>query len=215
MKKIFLTLVVLLSVTIASQAANILNIPFKNIKEEEKIKIENDVWTNKVSRRESDYIIKFISEGSGSYSEFYSSQGNLYFTTGCQYEFIHKGDLIGYSNQDLKFYDFTLVNGSINKRELSEEEVQALFPDFKIVKISEFSPNTNSLKIKKEGGNFKIILLNDTDRNFYHYAFSSDNAKFDTYPLTGFLNIKKKGMIQFSHFGDNTKDNPWFILLVR
>ena len=115
----------------------------------------------------------------------------------------------------MKFYDYTYSDKLLTRRELTEEEVQALFPDFKIIKISEFSPNTNSLKIKKDKCNLKIILLNDTDRNFYHYSFSSDNSKFERYPLTGFINIKKRGMIQFSHFGDNTKNNPWFILLIR
>lgn len=215
MKRIFLSLVALLSMSASVQAAEFLNIPYKNIKEEGKLKYEDGVWTDKVARRETPYFIKFISDGTGSYSEFFSSDGQFAFTTGTQYEFVNKGDLIGYSNQDLKFYEFTLSGRTAERRELTEEEVQALFPDFKIVKISEFSPNTNSLKIKKDKVNFKVILLNDTDRNFYHYSFTTDNSKFEIYPLRGFLNIKKKGMIQFSHFGDNTKNNPWFVLLVR
>ena len=185
MKKIFFSLLILFAVALTSSASELLNIPYKNIKEEDKIKLNNDVWTNKISRR------------------------------GCQYEFLYKGDLIGYSNQDLKFYDFTYADGLLNRRELSVDEIASMFPDFKIIKISEFSTNTNSLKVKKEGHNFKIILLNDTDRNFYHYSFSSGNGKFENYPLTGLINITKKGMFQFSHFGDNTKNNPWFILLVR
>ena len=80
-----------------------MNIPYKNIKEEDKIKLNNDVWTNKISRRDSDYFVKIVSDGTGSYSEFYNSDGTFAFTTGCQYEFLYKGDLIGYSNQDLKF----------------------------------------------------------------------------------------------------------------
>ncbi len=215
MKRLILSFIVSAGLITSVAAADFLNIPYKNIKEEEKIKFENDSWTDKVSRRDNDYIIKFISDGTGNYSEFYSSKGNLYFTTGCQYEFVYKGDLIGYSNQDLKFYDFRLNGNELIKRELTETEVQALFPDFKIIKISEFSQSTNSLKVKKEGVNFKVILLNDTDRYFYHYSFTTGNSKFETYPLKGFLNIKKRGMIQFSHFGDNTKNTPWFILLVR
>ena len=215
MKKIFLSLLITGSLTLASQAADLANIKYKNINEEGKLKIVNDVWTDNVKRRDNDYFIKFISDGTGSYSEFYNADGSFAFTTGCQYEFIKNGDLIGYSNQDLKFYDYTYADGVLSRRELTEEEVQALFPDFKIIKISEFSPNTSSLKVKKDKLNFKVILLNDTDRNFYHYSFSSGNSKFERYPLTGFINIKKRGMIQFSHFGDNTKANPWFVLLVR
>lgn len=215
MKKILLSLIVMSAMVLCVNAEELLQIPYKNIKEESKLRIENDVWTNKINKKEQDYLIKFISDGSGNYSEFYNSDGTFAFTTDCQYEFLHKGNLIGYSNQDLKFYDFTYAEGKLNKRELTEDEIAELFPDYKIVKISDFSTNTNSLKLKKEGHNFKIIILNDTDKNFYHYSFSSNNGKFETYPLTGFINVTKKGMFQFSHFGDNTESTPWFILLVR
>ena len=215
MKRLVLSLMILLGFSVAANASELLNIPYKNIIEEGTLKYEDGVWYDKISRRETPYFIKFISEGTGSYSEFFSSDGQFAFTTGTQYEFVYKGDLIGYSNQDLKFYEFSYSDGKLDRRELSEEEVKELFPDYEIIKISEFSPNTNSLKIKKETHNLKIILLNDTDRNFYQYSFSSGNGKFENYPLTGLINITKKGMFQFSHFGDNTKNNPWFILLVR
>ena len=210
MKKFLLT-VVIFSLTLTANA----NLEYKNIKEEGKLKLVEDTWTTKVERKDSDYFIKFISTGTGNYSEFYKSDGDFAFTTGCQFEFIHNGDLIGYSNQDLKFYDFSLIGGEITRRELSEEEIQVLFPDYKIIKISQFSPNTNSLKVKKDKHHFKVIILNDTDKNFYHYSFTSGNSKFKTYPLAGFLDIRRKGMIQFSHFGDNTEASPWYILLVR
>lgn len=215
MKRLILSLMIICIMAISANASEILNIPYKNLKEEQKIKIEHDCWTTKVPRRDSFYFIKFISDGSGNYSEFFVSDGQYAFSTGTQYEFIYKGDLIGYSNHDLKFYSFFQTGRGIERRELSKEEVQELFPDYKIIKISEFSQHTNSLKIKKNVAPLKLILLNDTDKYFYHYSFSSGNSKFEKYPLTGFLNIKKKGMIQFSHFGDNTKENPWFIILVR
>jgi len=215
MKKFLTVLVLAVGIVLPSFAQE--NIPYKNLKEETKLRYNqaNASWTTDVRRKETDYFIKFVSEGSGNYSEFYKSSGDFGFTTDCQYEFIHKGNLIGYSNSSLKFYDFSMIDGNFNKRELTFDEVRELFPNYKIIKISDFSPNTNSLKIKKEAINYKLIILNDTDRDFYHYTFTSGNAKFETYPLTGFINVTKKGMIQFSHFGDNTKDHPWFILLVR
>ena len=215
MKKFLICLILLFMSISSSYADNIQKISYQNIKPESKIKIINDVWSDNVSRKDSDYFIKFISDGTGNYSEFYNSDGTYAFNTGCQYEFLYKGDLIGYSNQDLKFYDFTYVNGELFPRELTESEVAELFPDYEIIKISEFSSNTNSLKIKKNHHVLKIILLNDTDRNFYHYSFSTGNGKFERYPLSGFVNVTKKGMFQFSHFGDNTKENPWYVLLVR
>ena len=61
MKKIFFSLLILFAVALTSSASELLNIPYKNIKEEDKIKLNNDVWTNKISRRDSDYFVKIVS----------------------------------------------------------------------------------------------------------------------------------------------------------
>lgn len=212
MKKIFLTLFLLIGICLSSYANDI---PYKNIKDGDSIvNYEEGTWGIANKKRDI-YYTKKISSGTGSFSEFYTPEGEFVFSTGCNYEFIVDGKLYGYSNSELKFYEFSLPCGILEQRELSEDEIKSLFKDFKIVKISEFTTSTNSLRLKKDRRHYKIILLNDTDRYFYHYGFTSNNAKFDTYPLRGFLDITKKGMIQFSHFGDNTKENPWFILLVR
>ncbi len=215
MKK-FLVLVLLI-IGLSVNASDRKQIPYKNIKENSGIVYDaaSDIWSVKKDKKDTGSWVKRVSVGTGSYSEYYDNNGEFVFSTGTQYEFINHGKLIGYSNQDLKFYDFAMVNGELVKNSLSEEEIQKLFPDYKIIKLSEFSPNTNSLKIKKNSRSLKLILFNDTDKNFYHYSFSSNNAKFSAYELTGFLEVTKKGMIQFSHFGDNTENNPWYILLVR
>ena len=108
-----------------------------------------------------------------------------------------------------------IKDGIIVQRELILDEVKDLFPKYKVIKISDFSTDTNSLKIKKKGKNLRIILLNDTDRYFYNYSFTSNNAEFKRYFLKGFVNITKKGLIQFSQFGDKSKNIPWYVLLVR
>lgn len=215
MKKILLSFFIMTVFCTMANAAQDLTVRYKNIKEGAKICVSEDgtVWT--ANKKSANCFEKRISDGTGNYSEFYSPENEFKFSTGCQYEFINKGSLIGYSNFDLKFYEFTFKDNELQQRELTTDEVQELFKGYKIVKISDFSESTNSLKLKKHRGDFKLILLNDTDKYFYHYGFSTNNAKFETYQLKGFLNITKKGMIQFSHFGDNTKENPWYILLVR
>ena len=149
------------------------------------------------------------------YSEFYSPDDRFIFSTGTQYEFIYKGSLIGYSNSDLKFYEFEIKDNLLSQRELGVDEVINLFPKFKMIKISDFSKNTNSLKVKRKGRNIKILLYNDTDRFFNNYSFTSNNTKFENYELKGFINVKKKGMLHFSKFGENTKSTPWYVILVR
>ena len=215
MKKIFLSLVLASSLSLSTFASDTLNIPYKNLKKNAKITYneELDSWSTKVNKHSPDVFVKNISDNNT--SEYLYPDETLAFSTNCNYEFLNGKDLIGYSNSDLKFYDFAFLNGELTKRELTEEEIQALFPNFKIIKISEFSPKTSSLKIKKHNLSEKIIILNDTDKNFENYTFTSGNTKINIYELAGFIEIRKKGMIQFSHFGENTKSTPWFILLVR
>lgn len=215
MKLRFLAVILLMMMSLSVNASEINRIDYKNIKPKSKLSFVDGVWTTKVNKNNQEYYTKEISPGTSNFSEFYAPDGSFLFSTGTQYEFIDKGHLIGYSNSDLKFYEYVIVEGLLQQRELSYDEIQAFFPKFNVVKVSEFSNKTNSLKVKKGRGHLKLILLNDTDRYFYHYDFTSNNAKFKKYQLKGFLDISKKGMIQFSHFGDNTKANPWFILLVR
>jgi hypothetical protein len=128
---------------------------------------------------------------------------------------LNNGRLIGYSNLNLKFYEFYLENGLFCQRELALDEIQELFPKYEIIQLSQFSTATNSLKIKKKNKVLKLIVLNDTDMNFDNYAFTTNNSKIKYYKLKGFLNITKRGMIQFSRFGENSRYAPWYVILVR
>ena len=148
-KKIFLSLCLFSVCTLSLQAAELLKFPYKNIKENSKITYDSDkdFWSKDVKRKNKDYFIKISPNGD---TEYWNSQGEHVFATGCEYEFIEKGRFIGYSNKDLKFYDFIFIDNNLTKRELTMDEIQQLLPDYKIIKISEFSKNTNSLKIKKD-----------------------------------------------------------------
>ena len=210
MKKI-LTSLLFICITLTAHAS----LPYKNIQKNEKLKFSDNVWSIKVNTATADYFVKSISSGTGNYSEFYKPSGKLAFSTGCQYEFIKNGKLIGYSNPELKFYIFSLSKDKLVKRELTKNEVQELFSDYKIVTISEKKKNTNSINIKKPRGKFKVLLLNDTDEYFYHYSFSSKDAKFKSYPLTGLIDITKGGILQFSHIGGNTNLFPQYALFAK
>lgn len=169
-------------------------------------------WSNHVNKGDN-YFIK--TKGFGKYSDYLDSNKSFAFSTDCEYEFIAGDFLIGYSNKDLKFYSFSYHAGELTKRELSQDEMQALLPEYKVIKISEFSPNTNSIKIKKDWNSLKVLLVNDTNKNFDNYKFTSGNAEIETYPMTGLLKISSPGMIQFSSTLGTSSENPWYIILVR
>ena len=215
MNKLVLKILLLISIILPANAANLEKIKYKNIENNSRISANNSFWSLKINKKDRKYFIKKEATEDSNYSTFYSADGELLFSTGTQYEFIHKNCLIGYSNFDLKFYEFELKNDFLSRRELSYDEIQDLFPEYKIIKMSDFSANTNSIKIKKKSRKLKLILLNDTDRYFYNYSFTSRDSHFKEYSLKGFLNITKKGMIQFAKFGENTKNSPWYIILIR
>lgn len=215
MKKILLLAFLGILIVNPTFADKMNNIEYKELKENSKILFNSDlgIWSQKINRKTPIFYVK-KDMGDGT-SLFVNIKDGYAFSTNCQYEFLNKGLLIGYSNNDLKFYSFTLNDNILEKNELSLEEIQALFPKYQIIKISQFSKNTNSLKIKKNKSNFKIILLNDTEQKFYNYEYSSNNAEFEEYEQRGFLNITKSGMILFSNNAESTQESPWYVLLIR
>lgn len=214
MKKVFCVILAIFF-TAAVNADNLHNLKHKNIKLKDKIyyDLQNDYW---YSKADSAKLYKFTkTKGFGDFYDYVDENKNFAFTTDCEYEFIYNGNFIGYSNKNLKFYNMSYLNGRISKRELSKEEIQKLFPEYNIIGLSEFSNKTNSYKIKKHLHDLNIILINDINKTFDKYSFSSGNARFTQYPLKSFLTVTKPGMIQFSGEGIRSNDNPWYVLLVR
>ena len=214
MKKIFFTLFLSLIIALSATAQNMPDLKYKNIGNKDKIFYNpaTNIWSKKADKNNTVSYMKI--KGFGDFYDYLDSDKNFVFSTNCEYEFIYNNSFIGYSNRDLKFYDITYINGGLGKRELTREEVEEIFPEYKIVALSEFSDKTNSLKIKKHLKDLKIILYNDTQNTFDNFVFTSGNSKFEQYSLRGFLKVSSPGMIQFSRLGERD-DNLWYVLLIR
>lgn len=214
MKKSAIVVIFLLLFSLNVNAEKFPDTKYKNINVKDKITYnpENDFWSKKINKG-SDYYIK--TKGFGDFYDYLDSNKNFVFTTNCEYEFIYKNNLIGYSNKDLKFYDITYINGGISKRELTKEEIQKIFPEYTVICLSEFSKTTNAYKLKKHIGALKILLINDSEDIFENYKFTSGNAKFERYDLNGFLTVNKPGMIQFAKTEENSQLSKWYVLLIR
>lgn len=92
-------------------------------------------------------------------------------------EFFYKGDLIGYNKNTLKFHRLYFEDGGLKTEQLNEKEIQEIFPDVTIIKISQFKDNTIKLK-RKLFESKTYLLLNDTNTMFYSYWFKGvDNSK--------------------------------------
>ena len=213
-KRTFLILFISVFTALNVYSGNMPNLKYKNIGNKDKISYDSQtgVWSKNVDKKSNNYFIK--TEGFGEFYDYLDSNKNYAFTTNCEYEFIYNDSLIGYSSRDMKFYDLLYTNGGLSKRELSKEEVEAIFPEHKVITFSDFSAKTNSLKLKKHLGDLKIILLNDTNNTFDNYKFTSGNAKFEQYTLRGFLTVSKSGMIQFANT-NHDDSHLYFVILVR
>ncbi len=148
----------------------------------------------------SDRIVltKKRSSGTGSYSEYYCSNGRKAFQLGSNYEFIKEGMLIASHNADLKFYEVVYKNKKFKEKELDISQIQALFPDAEIIRISDFKNGV--IKVKKPFFKKQLFLLwNDTDKNFHKYSYENI-ADSD---IKGLFEAKHAGTYKFSHFGDD------------
>ena len=144
---------------------------------------------------------KHTSPGTGSYSEYYlDNQNEPEFVLSSNYEFVRNGKLIAVINKSLKFAEVINNNGKIQEKELNKKDVQKLFPYVKIIKLSSFRNREKTLRISKFPQQY--LLLNDTKKDFHKYSFSPYNT--DTPYIKAIFRINGKGIITFSHYGNDT-----------
>lgn len=215
MKKIFLSIILCLFLSTCAYAENFPPIKYKNISAKTKLFYDSelDIWSSKVDKKQTDYFVK--TKNDEGFYEYLDADKNLAFNTECDYEFIYNNKFVGYSNKDMNFYEIRYKDGACIKTLIPAEEVELMLPNFRIIKTSDFTKKTNSLKIKKHHEDLNIVVLKDTDCDTQGFVFTSGNAKIKTYSLTGFVTVMKQGMIQFAP-DESIKDSKrWFVLLVR
>lgn len=145
-------------------------------------------------------LSKKTSVGTGNYSVYYYPDNKEAIMLGSDYEFLHDGHLIACHNSDLKFFEVVYNKNKFEEQELSLEQVQSLFPDAEIIKISQFKDNKltvyKPLFEKKD-----FLLLNDTDKYFHKYSFEPQSVKYS--PVAGLFKASVARKITFSHFGED------------
>ncbi len=153
---------------------------------------------------------KHMTVGSGGFSEFLLDK--TYYDTNTTLEFYDGNKLLGYNQHELKFYELGFNDNKITRRELSADEVQKLFPDVKIVKVSQFKNNKITLK-KPVGKTKTFLILNDTDRDFYKYNY--ENHGNGTELIKSIVEVSSPKKIVFSHFGSREEDFPILTINIK
>ena len=159
MKKIFLTLIILIS---ASLSAN----SFDFVENSVYYNLQTQKWSlNRQTPKDVKLIYKMYS-ASGGYSEYYNNRGKLAIGPFSNREFIDDGNLIGIDNGNLKLIKYYYDNGYFRNSILDEGYIGKLFPEIEIIKLSQFVNNEITI-YKKPLEQKKILILNDTKNNYY------------------------------------------------
>lgn len=197
MKKIFLTLIILIS---ASLSAN----SFDFVENSVYYNLQTQKWSAKRTTPKDVKLIYKMYSTSGGYSEYYNNRGKLAIGPFSNREFIDDGNLIGIDNGNLKLIKYYYDNGYFRNSILDEGYIKKLFPEIEIIKLSQFVNNEITI-YKKPLEQKKILILNDTKNNYYKYTFKP--ANIEDKDITGLITVSKFGKIVFSHYGD---DNEFF-----
>ncbi len=207
MKKLLLTISLITSIALSAQAftgtLGVQNVFYNP---------QTKTWSDQQQTKDDIHIKNKRFIGSGGFSEYYYENGKVAIGPVTNVEFVDNGRLIGVNSHDLKFFQFFYNDDKITSQTLSEEEVQKLYPDYEIVKISQFTNNKITI-YKKFFQKKNILLLNDTPLSFYKYTYKPTSVN-PSYIKT-FITLSHPGKIVFSHYGDDTPEMPALTIYVK
>lgn len=198
MKKIFLTLLILFSVTLNAYS-------FDFVENNVYYNLQTLKWSSQRTTAKDIKLFYKLYPTSGGYSEYYNNKGKLAIGPFSNKEFIYNGNLIGIDNGNLKLICYYYDNGFFRNKELDTATVYNLFPNAEIIKISQFQNNSITL-YKKPFEQKQYLIINDTNNNYYKYQFKPANISNEN--VNGLITVNKFGKITFSHYGDDNDFYP-------
>ena len=198
MKKIFLTLLILFSITLNAYS-------FDFVENNVYYNLQTLKWSSQRTTAKDIKLFYKLYPTSGGYSEYYNNKGKLAIGPFSNKEFIYNGNLIGIDNGNLKLICYYYDNGFFRNKELDTATVNNLFPNAEIIKISQFQNNSITL-YKKPFEQKQYLIINDTNNNYYKYQFKPANISNEN--VNGLITVNKFGKITFSHYGDDNDFYP-------
>lgn len=141
-------------------------------------------YSQKVDELESkeDIILQLgYPEGNGGYTVYHLTTENaqvkkddFWLGEGSQ-EFIIDKNLYSYFPKVFEIYQVSFNGANFGSRMLSINEIQKLFKDTSIIKVSELKKGDITLKFSKK--NNKYMVVNDTGETFYKYYIIPNDSK--------------------------------------
>ena len=109
-------------------------------------------------------------------------------------EFEYNGVKLNYDTDTLKFYD--------GEELLDSHALYKIFPDYKIILVSEFDAE-KKYRIKNSlFGSKKVLLLNDTKRTFHLFDIYPTTSRYEQNPeIKSLIKIYGKKNVRLKHPG--------------
>ncbi len=164
-----------------------------------------NAWSSSDSNTDSVVFTRNMQSQTGSYS-FYT-YGDKELKLSSDFEFIFNLRLIGVDNEKFKFYETIYKECKFEEKLLSYEQVQEIFSDVDVIKLSDFNKDTYTILSNNEPKT--ILIYNDTEFNFRSYFVKPNECAADK-NIKPLINLPKKGKVTISHI-TNGKDKEFII----
>lgn len=168
------------------------------------------VWSRNLGV--GDYVFsKSVADSSAKYSEY--KFNDVLYDTDSTYEFLCEGRLFGYNAHTLKFFELSFNGEAFEQRELTDEEIYYFFPDVEIIKVSQFNDKNEFTIELPVFHKAELMLVNDTDREFYRYQF--ERFKNNNKTFNNIFEIRMPRVLVFSHFKSRDEMFPVLKIIVK
>lgn len=158
------------------------------------------VWSDKADSKDSIVFEKCENEDISDYSSYKFNCSEMALNSNL--EFLISGRLIGVNNDNFKYYETVYRDETFVEIPLLYEQVQEIFKDVDVIKISDFSKGVYNIINHSEEK--EILLINDTDASFKNYVVKPAQSAFNKDIKANIL-LPKRGHIIISDVNDKTK----------
>lgn len=158
--------------------------------------------------------------GNGGYTSYHLITGNVlvpkedvWIGEGSQ-EFIKNKKLYSYYPKSFEFYELVFNGVNFKPRKLSEKEIQALFKNYTIIKVSKLEKGTLTLNFSKLKN--KYMILNDSGDDFYkYYVVPNESKKMEIGDFSNQFILKNKVDIKIQRLEGCSKAYPCYEIKVK
>ena len=157
-------------------------------------------WSEGAVSKDSITLVKHMTDTPEKYSNYKFDCGEVKLNS--NFEFLFSGRLIGVDNDNWKFYELVYKDKSFIENLLTYEQVQEIFGNIDVIKISDFSKGTYN--IINHADEKEILIFNDTDEKFNNYSIKPEESAFNK-DIKSNIKLPRRGKIVISDVNDDTK----------